>query len=579
MKKKFIVISLITFAIILIAYLLLSPNNSISAVDFVESDGDGKTQIYEKYDITNYQIDYYVDTSWNWLPWNWGEGIAEGISTMTSEVTGFIWTFSRYFSDFTGALISAVFKLEFLSDMSAQIGDNIQTIAGINENGMTTDGLYFKLLIWAITIIGLYITYTGIIKKEVSKAFNALLTFLGVLIISGSFIAYAPKHMENILEFETDINNEILEVGNKILLTDNQTVTSDNTDVMRNALFEIQIFQPWLLLQYGTNNISDIEDGTQRIDDLLTVEPSADLDGWNSEDREKIVKEEVTKHNNSWMTYGRVRERFANSVVISIVNLFISGSIIILMGMKVFAQVLLIMYLLLLPVALVLSLFPKLESIGKRMIAKCFHQLLVNSLMTLIVIIALSISSMLYSLTATYSFLMIGFIQIVIYVGMVLNIRNIFSIFNLNAGESDTMNRRAMRPIQRSGRMLTNIFFWSKFRRLANRRSGQKNNAFKPNKQKNNSNVQNSQARNKSSEEGNKKRNNTSNNQNKGNDDKNDVRTVKRRNPFSRNNQEQTLDEQYRIENEKIREQQKQYTWKNSRAESTRQQRINEEKL
>ncbi len=568
MKKKFIVISLITFAIILIAYLLLSPTNSISAVDFVESDGDGKTQIYEKYDITKYQIDYYVDTSWNWLPWNWGEGIAEGISTMISEVTGFIWTFSRYFSDFTGALISAVFKLEFLSDMSAQIGDNIQTIAGINENGMTTDGLYFKLLIWAISIIGFYIAYIGIIKKEVSKAFNALLTFLGVLIISGSFIAYAPKHMQNILEFETDINNEILEIGNKILLTDNQKVTSDNTDVIRNTLFEIQIFQPWLLLQYGTNNISDIEDGTQRVDDLLTVEPSADLDGWNSKDREKIVKEEVTTHNNSWMTYGRVRERFANSVVISIVNLFISGSIIILMGMKVFAQVLLMMYLSLLPVALVLSLFPKLESIGKRMIAKCFHQLLVNSLMTLIVIIALSISSMLYSLTATYSFLMIGFIQIVIYVGMVLNIRNIFSIFNLNTGESDTMNRRVMRPIQRSGRMLTNIFFWSKLRKLSNRRGSQKN-SNKPNKQENNSNAQNYQTRNKSSEDNDRQRNNASNNQNQGNDDKDDVHIIKGRNSsFLRDNQEQTLNEQ-----------QKQYTWKNSRVENTRQQRTSEEKL
>ena len=26
---------------------------------------------YSKYPLENYQLDFYVDSSWDWLPWNW----------------------------------------------------------------------------------------------------------------------------------------------------------------------------------------------------------------------------------------------------------------------------------------------------------------------------------------------------------------------------------------------------------------------------------------------------------------------------------------------------------------------------
>lgn len=31
------------------------------------------TNEYSKFSLENYQLDFYVDTSWDWLPWNWSD--------------------------------------------------------------------------------------------------------------------------------------------------------------------------------------------------------------------------------------------------------------------------------------------------------------------------------------------------------------------------------------------------------------------------------------------------------------------------------------------------------------------------
>ena len=44
-----------------------------------------------------------------------------------------------------------------------------------------------------ILVLGVYVAYTGLIKRETTKAIHAIMNFVLVFILSASFIAYAPR--------------------------------------------------------------------------------------------------------------------------------------------------------------------------------------------------------------------------------------------------------------------------------------------------------------------------------------------------------------------------------------------------
>ncbi|MBT1526284.1 hypothetical protein KKQ91_18140 [Clostridioides difficile] len=57
---------------------------------------------YSRYPLENYQLDFYVDNSWGWLPWNWSDGIGKQVMYGLYAITNFIWTISLYVSNATG---------------------------------------------------------------------------------------------------------------------------------------------------------------------------------------------------------------------------------------------------------------------------------------------------------------------------------------------------------------------------------------------------------------------------------------------------------------------------------------------
>ena len=51
----------------------------------------GTQNLYSKYALDNYQLDFYVDTGWDWLPWNWTDGIGKQVMYGLYAITNFIW--------------------------------------------------------------------------------------------------------------------------------------------------------------------------------------------------------------------------------------------------------------------------------------------------------------------------------------------------------------------------------------------------------------------------------------------------------------------------------------------------------
>ena len=438
-KQKLFRFFKITLIVIFTSIVFLSLFGTVAHATGLVDDTVNADNLYSQYPLENYQLDFYVDNSWGWLPWNWLDGIGKSVQYGLYCITNFIWTISLYLSNATGYVVQQACKLDFINDMADSIGKSIQTLAGVTENGFGSTGFYVGFLLLIILIVGIYVAYTGLIKRETSKALNAVINFVVVFVLSASFIAYAPDYIKKINDFSSDISTASLDLGTKIMLPDSDSQGKDSVDLIRDSLFSIQVQQPWLLLQFGDSDIEEI--GADRVEALVSVSPSAE-DGTTRED---VVKTEIEDNDNDYLTIPQVINRLGMVFFLLIFNLGITIFVFLLTGMMIFSQILFIIFSMFLPISFLLSMIPSYENMAKQAIVRVFNTIMTRAGITLVVTVAFSISSMFYNISTDYPFFMIAFLQIVCFAGIYMKLGDIMSMFSLNAGDSQSMGRRIFR--------------------------------------------------------------------------------------------------------------------------------------
>ena len=438
-RKKLFRFFKIAVIVVLTTIALLSLLGTVAHASGLVDDTVNADNLYSQYPLENYQLDFYVDNSWGWLPWNWLDGIGKSVQYGLYCITNFIWTISLYLSNATGYVVQQAYKLDFINDMADSIGKSIQTLAGVTENGFGSTGFYVGFLLLIIFIVGIYVAYTGLIKRETSKALHAVINFVVVFLVSASFIAYAPDYIKKINDFSSDISTASLDLGTKIMLPDSDSQGKDSVDLIRDSLFSIQVQQPWLLLQFGNSDIEEI--GADRVEALVSVSPSAD-DGATRED---VVKTEIEDNDNDNLTIPQVINRLGMVFFLLIFNLGITIFVFLLTGMMIFSQILFIIFAMFLPISFLLSMIPSYENMAKQAIVRVFNTIMTRAGITLIVTVAFSISSMFYNISTDYPFFMIAFLQIVCFAGIYMKLGDLMSMFSLNAGDSQSMGRRIFR--------------------------------------------------------------------------------------------------------------------------------------
>ena len=437
-EKVFHVLKLVLLAVT-VTLVLLSLLGTVAHASGLVDDTVNADNLYSKYPLSNYQLDFYVDNSWSWLPWNWLDGIGKSVQYGLYCITNFVWTISLYLSNATGYVVQQAYKLDFINDMADSIGKSIQTLAGVTENGFSSSGFYVGFLLIIILIVGVYTAYTGLLKRETSKALHAVINFVVVFIVSASFIAYAPNYIQKINDFSSDISTASLDLGTKIMLPDSQSKGKDSVNLIRDSLFAIQVEKPWLLLQFGNSDTEEI--GTDRVEALVSASPS-DEDG---ETRENIVKTEMEDNDNDNLTIPQVVNRLGMVFFLLIFNLGITIFIFLLTGMMLFSQILFIIYAMFLPVSFLLSMIPTYENMAKQAVVRVFNAIMTRAGITLIVTVAFSISSMFYNISTDYPFFMMAFLQIICFAGIYMKLGELMSMFSLNANDSQQIGRRIFR--------------------------------------------------------------------------------------------------------------------------------------
>lgn len=437
-EKVFHVLKLVLLAVT-VTLVLLSLLGTVAHASGLIDDTVNADNLYSKYPLSNYQLDFYVDNSWSWLPWNWLEGIGKSVQYGLYCITNFVWTISLYLSNATGYVVQQAYKLDFINDMADSIGKSIQTLAGVTENGFSSSGFYVGFLLIIILIVGVYTAYTGLLKRETSKALHAVINFVVVFIVSASFVAYAPNYIQKINDFSSDISTASLDLGTKIMLPDSQSKGKDSVDLIRDSLFAIQVEKPWLLLQFGNSDTEEI--GADRVEALVSASPS-DEDG---ETRENVVKTEIEDNDNDNLTIPQVVNRLGMVFFLLIFNLGITIFIFLLTGMMLFSQILFIIYAMFLPISFLLSMIPTYENMAKQAVVRVFNAIMTRAGITLIVTVAFSISSMFYNISTDYPFFMVAFLQIICFAGICMKLGELMSMFSLNANDSQQIGRRIFR--------------------------------------------------------------------------------------------------------------------------------------
>ena len=437
-KKIFHFLKMVLFVVAL-SLILLPLLGTVAHATGLVDDTINAGNLYSKYPLSNYQLDFYVDNSWSWLPWNWLDGIGKSVQYGLYCITNFVWTISLYLSNATGYVVQEAYKLDFINDMADSIGKSIQTLAGVTQNGFSSSGFYVGFLLLIILVVGLYVAYMGLIKRETSKALHAVINFVVVFVLSASFIASAPDYIKKINEFSSDISTASLDLGTKIMLPNSDSEGKDSVDLIRDSLFSIQVEQPWLLLQFGNSNAEEI--GTDRVEALVSASPE-DEDG---KTREEVVKTEIEDNDNNNLTIPQVVNRLGMVFFLLFFNLGITIFVFLLTGMMLFSQILFIIFAMFLPISFLLSMIPSYESMAKQAIVRVFNTIMTRAGITLIVTVAFSVSSMFYNISTDYPFFMVAFLQIVCFAGIYMKLGDLMSMFSLNANDSQSMGRRIFR--------------------------------------------------------------------------------------------------------------------------------------
>ncbi len=131
----------VAFTLVIAIFLLAMLGTVVQAAGLVD-DTVNVANEYSRYPLENYQLDFYVDNSWGWLPWNWSDGIGKQVMYGLYAITNFIWTISLYVSNATGYLVQEAYSLDFISATADSIGKNMQTLAGVTPSGLSTEPIW-----------------------------------------------------------------------------------------------------------------------------------------------------------------------------------------------------------------------------------------------------------------------------------------------------------------------------------------------------------------------------------------------------------------------------------------------------
>lgn len=406
-KRK---IGLVIFAIVLCLLGVFLFDLAVSAKGLIGEDTGG-TYLFNKYPIENYKLDSYVDTSGNWMPWNWGKAMDDGSYSLLAWLIGCV--YAAIFKGFhiIGYFVQAVYSTDVINPLMEVTVQFIQGIAGFNGSFLD-NGLFSQLLATVVILTGLYYGFQ-IIKKESGRTIGGLAMFALLVVVSLGFFAKADTFIRGANDIANSIQTVVVKAGTNAL-----GMKDDPAAAIREGFFDITVYQPYLLLQYNDTSVS-----AEKAGKILSLESG-------SEEREELVKKEVEENENKMMNgwYG-LDLRVSNMLPLILSGAVLAVVILMLVCINIYHQLLFVLYACISPFILILSLLPNKSGMAIQLGAKLLYELCMRIGLAMLLCLMYGFSSAIYKLTGTDGYVYGAVLQAIVYVAIFLFRKKIYGLF------------------------------------------------------------------------------------------------------------------------------------------------------
>ncbi|MGP4063048.1 CD3337/EF1877 family mobilome membrane protein [Halobacillus sp. H74] len=351
---------------------------------------------YAKYPVSHYSMDTKIpENEWgDILPTGWDNAASKSLWQMMATVNSIIWQFITLIGSWTGKLVEYAFTLDFIDSMINEIDRAISNIAGVGAGGFTSDGLFPMFALTFFVILGVYMVWIGLIKKAHSQAIGVMIQTIVLLTLCFAYVINAGPFLKYINDSTTDVSQSMLAWTSSITDSDGTYSKEEGYANMRNSIFNTMIYQPWLIAEFGTTDEDKIESeykrSGSRINDLLKTEDY-------SKERLKQIDYEVEEQGNSNMEPQALTDRFVLLGFTSIGILMMALILILISGSIIFFSFMAIIFALLGPIALLISLLPTYSGNAITWLSKLLHPFLMKIAFCFLISVLFAIQTMINS--------------------------------------------------------------------------------------------------------------------------------------------------------------------------------------
>ena len=370
---------------------------------------------YEEYPPSSYGIDIYTPEGGfgeSLKFWKWGDKVKEQMVAVLFSLISIGWTINLGVSTFITSMVGQSMSLNIVADVGDKLGDVISKAAGFN--GSWGNGIYSELIGLMLALLACWVIWVGFVQRRQSEMLGGLLKALGILVFTLGFFANSSYIIKGLNTFSEQVNKTVLNSTQSISGASEGYLSG--VDSITDLTHTLLIKQPYTLLQFGTTDMKKI--GDERIKKMLTTT--------NADERQKLLEHEVKDENNKILVLDATFERGALVLLLFLIN----GPLWVVLGLcsmaMLFYQLMFIIVALMSPVMLLMALVPAWTGTAKRFLSELFRTLLMKVAIGFLITLMFWVSSILFSATDKYGYLVVAALQVLSFLGVWLYRKTIF---------------------------------------------------------------------------------------------------------------------------------------------------------
>lgn len=315
------------------------------------------------------------------------DAAAASMITFKTTIIDLAFLWNKYATGLMINIVQFAFDTSLINAFIGMIETVVAEISGI-KNGNIVGGLFGNLLVFAVVAAAVVGVYKVVIQRKPLATFQVLAQTLAALVVALLIITNFGPIMKGANDMSSALSASMMAGGASMISGEKQ-----NQDILKeevgNSLWKEFIVRPYLVLQYGNDDIDGI--GEERINELLALP--------KGEERQNYVLEtEVQERGNVAMTTTELDDRMVFTVVYSLINAMVSLPVMMLALALLIFQVWFLLMAFLAPFVLIQACFPGQFPVLKRYAIELAYPLVCKVIVTAVAMMVFSLGFLIYSI-------------------------------------------------------------------------------------------------------------------------------------------------------------------------------------